>query len=338
MLKSLFVNDLSTKLMALGLAVVVWFFLDQQAVQEITLTEVRLTVLAPRGVAVLRVTPAGRKDERLDGPGGGFLRVTLRGEKGLLGSARRGLEGRHILADVKDVSSSAVTVLRSALRPSDFDLPRGIEVTRIDPSDVDIEVAQESARHLRIADDVKDCLTGAPPSGLEVAGIRFNPTHVRVRGLRHVLDHIQAIPIVPVDVSDRTASFAQRVQIQGLALGTPVTTDEPIEMAVTLRPREETRALPGLRVDLLVPEPGGAARDRVRLAGPATVTAHVRGPAAAVEAVATGRRIRVFADAAAAGSAAGRATCPLRAFIDGPEAALVQVTLDPAQATVETEP
>lgn len=337
MLRALFVDDLSTKLMALGLAVVVWVFLDQQASQEITLSEVRLTVLPPRGVSILRVTAPDAKDQRLDGPEGGYIRVTLRGSKGLLSAARRGLEGRHRLEDVQGLSSTEVTRIRSTLRPSDFDLPRGIEVTQISPSGIDIEVAQEAVRHLRIADGVQECLQGTPPAGLEVERILFNPTHVRVRGLRHILDRLQAIPIVPVDVSDRTGSFAQRVQLQEKILGTSVTTDEPIEMSVSLRTKEEEGIVPNLPVDLLFHDGAPLRRDRVRVAGTGTVTAHVRGPARAVDALVAARRIRVFADVGGADFANGpRATCVLRVFVDAPDlASLVQVTVDPAQVTVE---
>lgn len=353
MLRALFLHDLPTKLMALGLGVVVWVFLDQldrEASQEVTVTEdLRLTVVPPPRVAVLGVTaPEDPKRERLDGPNGQPIRVTLRGLKGVLGTAVRGLECRHRLDPIENLSDRETLAIRRKLRDSDFDLPRGIKVMDIAPTDIQVEVAQETVRVLRISDNAQDCLRGAPPEGLQIERTSFSPTHVRVRGLRHILDRLNTIPIVPVDLKDlvpadlgnRSGAFSQHVQIQDTLQGTRVTTDEAVVMTVTLRPMDIVRSLADVRVELLFPDAYPHSRDRVRILGAGTVTAHLRGPARAVEGLMASRQVRVLADVGRAEAAAPpRWTCPLRALVDVPEGSPpVQVTLEPALAALEVSP
>jgi hypothetical protein len=270
MIRRFFLDDLLTKLMAVVLAVVVWIFLNQgvateSEIQTVT-AEARLNVLPPRGVAILRVAAADGMGERLDGPGGGLIQVVLRGSKTVLSTARARLECRHLLTIDSPVSASEYTTVFSAIRATDFDLPRGIDVVKIDPARIQVQVAQEAVRLLRIASGPQDCLRGNPPPGLQVESVSFSPTYVHVRGLRHILDRLNEIPIVPVDISDRATTFSQLVEIREEIQGTPVSTDETIRMSVTLRPADEERPLQNLRVEILFPDGFARPRDRVRVA------------------------------------------------------------------------
>ncbi len=344
MIRRLFLDDLLTKAMAVVLAAVVWIFLNQGIASDsetLTVTaEARLTVLPPRGMAILRVTTAEGKEERLDGPGGGLIQVVLRGTKAVLSTARRGLECRHLLEITEDVSAREPTTIASELRPTDFDLPRGIDVVKIDPAHIQILLAQESIRLLRIASSPEECLSGKPPEGTQVDAITFNPTHIHVRGLAHVLNRLNAIPIVPVDISDRKGVFSQHVAIRDEIQGTPVSTNEPIEMTVTLRAIDEEKAVQNLRVDLLFPDAFPKPRDRVRIVEPEAVTAFVRGPARALEMLTASRRIRILADVAAADLALKeRGDCALRALVEDPDLApQVKVRIDPPRAVLEVTP
>mgnify|MGYP000088417718 CR=1 FL=1 len=346
MIRRLVLDDLTTKLMAVVLAAVVWVFLNQGVTNDnetLTVTaEARLTVLAPRGMAILRVTAADGKEERLDGPTGGLIQVILRGTKTILSSARRGIECRHLLKITEDVSASEPTTVTSEIRPTDFDLPRGIDVVKIDPARIQILLAQESVRLLRIASEPAECLSGKPPEGFQVDTISFIPTHVHVRGLAHVLNRLNAIPIVPVDISDRKGMFSQRVSIRDEIQGTPVSTNEPIEMSVSLRPVDGEKTVSNLRIEMIFPDPFPRSKDQVRIAQPVPpeVAAIVRGPARTVELLSASRRIRVLADVAAADLATrDRGESVLRAIVEDPEvASLVKVRLDPPKATLEFVP
>jgi YbbR domain-containing protein len=338
MIKRFFLDDLLTKLMAVALAVVVWIFLNQGVATESEITtvttEARLTVLPPRGVAILRVAAADGKGERLDGTAGSLIQVVLRGTKSVLYTARRGIECRHLLDIPDPLAAGEPTTVQSVLRPTDFDLPRGLEVVKIDPSRIQVQVGQEFVRPLRIDDTVKACLRNVP-AAVQVDRIAFNPTYVHVRGLRHILDRLNTIPIVLVDMGDRTGAFSQHVEIVEEIQGTPVSTNEPIEMTVTLRPADEERAIGDLRVELLFPEGFARPRDKVRVAEPAAVKVVVRGPLKAVEAVVLGRRVRIFADAAGLGTAS-RGEVPLRPLLEDSDlAGQVRLRLDPPRAVLE---
>lgn len=351
MVRSLFLTDLPTKLMALGMGIIVWIFLDhldREQAQEASVTEeARLIVLPTSKVAVLRVT-APDDTERLDGPNGRPIRVTLRGLKGVLNTAVRGLECRHPLGLIEALPENETKTLVSVLRASDFDLPRGIEVTSISPPEVRVEVALETIRPLRIDDNASECLTGPAPPGLQVERISFSPTHVSVRGLRHILNRLNTIPIVPVDVQglvppelgEQGGTFSQHVQIRDAIQGTPVTTNEAIVMTAVLRPVDAVRTIPDARAELWFPDGFPHPRDRVRVAGPAAVGVRLKGAARMVDALAAGRKVRVLADLGRADlSNPRRIVCPLRAFVDAPEGAPpVQVTLDPAQVILEIAP
>jgi hypothetical protein len=341
MIRRLFVDDPWTKLMALVLAVVVWILLNRglatESDPETVTAEAKLRVVPPRDVEILSVTAADAKGDRLD-RSGAFFRLVLRGPRTVLNTLRRRLDCLHTLELKDPVSASEPTTVRSRLRQADFiDLPRGIDIVRIDPEEIEVQVAPFSVRPLRVATEREACLRGSPPAGYQVEQISFNPPRILVRGLRHILDRLNTIPIVPVDVSDRTSSFTQRVQIQDEIQGSRVTTDETIDMTVTIRPADVERSVDGLRVELLFPAAFPRGRDKVRVAEPASVAAVLRGPSRAVEALAASRRIRAVADVAAADLAQkSRGESPLRPIIeDAALSAQVKIEFKPPRATLE---
>jgi hypothetical protein len=341
MIRKIFLSDLPNKVTALALAVVVWILLSQNVTTQEKLDTMPcraiLIVLPPRGVGILKVTAADEKEGELQGPTGIPIQVTLRGPRRVIQNlASRGLECRHPLAISLPISADEPTIITDALRPWDFDLPRGVDVMHIDPQKIKVQVAQEFVRSLRIDDDPKRSLRGPPPAGFQVDRVTFEPTFVHVRGLRHVLEFLHTIPIIPVDIRDRTQSFTQQVWIQREIRGTPVTTDERIQMTVAIRPVDVEQTLSALPVQLVFPPGFSQGRDRVRVAEPQAVVAHLRGPAGAVESLAKFGRIRILAEVPETLKSKGRTDVSLVPFVGDPEAAAsVKIRLDPPRAALE---
>jgi len=342
MIHKLIVQNLANKLLAVGLAIVVWILLNESVVtQEKPDTQTgkaRLTVLPPRGVGILKVTTNDEKGEEIGGPTGVPLQVTLRGpRRELQNLIPRGIECRHLLSvELSSLSARETVNVTGTLRSWDFDLPRGIEVVRIEPEEIRVQVAQAYVRPLRIADNPKECLRGNLPAGFQVERVSFEPTFVHVRGLRITLDRLSSIPIVPVEINDRTESFSQQVRIQDEIQGRPVTTDERIVMTVTIRPADVEKPVPNLRVELVFPAAFPLGRDRVHVTEPVVVKAILRGPAQAVEALAMAGRIRVLAEVPADLAPKAKVDCPLRPFVgEAGLASQVTIRFDPPRAVLE---
>lgn len=117
--------------------------------------------------------------------------------------------------------------------PSDVQVPRGAEVTRITPARMRVIVAGASRQTVRVSPQI----LGTPAPGYVVGRITVEPPAVQIKGPRSTIESRDAVTTIPVDVSGRRETLARSV---ALALPDAVepTRERTVRVTVEIRAEE----------------------------------------------------------------------------------------------------
>jgi len=103
------------------------------------------------------------------------------------------------------------------LKSENIVLTPGLEVERITPSSVTIEMERILVKTVRVSAD----LAGLPPDGFEVDTVRVNPDSVRVRGPATILVDVTSIQTGPIDLQSLRVRDGQASQEVPLIVDSP---------------------------------------------------------------------------------------------------------------------
>ncbi len=206
-------RDWKLKLLALGLAVVVWFFVVSADRSQLGFAApVEYVGLEPRMVLV------GTPRETLD------VQV----------AAARWAAARLAPSDVRvrvDLSRAREGENLLPLSADDVQAPAGVNVVRVSPNAVRVSVAAAATRALRVVPTVR----GAPPADVSVGRVAVEPATVQVKGPRASVEGRATVETAPVDVTGLRQSVTRTV---GLVLPESVfpTTQRTVQVTVEIRP------------------------------------------------------------------------------------------------------
>jgi hypothetical protein len=178
-----------TKLLALGIGIVVWFSLSGERRERISERSYHIPLsivnIPPRSLVASPLPPT--VDVRLRGP---F-------------TALRQLDPEK-LDTVLDLKDAVPGDRLYRLTPEDVNVPPEIEVVSITPPEIRflLDVIQE--REL----PVDPAIAGDPAAGTRVTEVRATPSKARVTGPSGTLARVSSLSTVPVSVAGRTGSFS----------------------------------------------------------------------------------------------------------------------------------
>ncbi len=188
-LRWLLLHNAGFKLLSLLAAIGVWFFVNAgERDAELSLqVPVELHNIPPN---VMLVSP------RVD-----FVDLVVRGPRTLL--RRIQPDQLSMVLDLRGVrpGPAVFRIVGEAL-----DLPRGVTVMRLTPSEVTLEFAATVRRRL----PVHVAFTGKPPGGLRVTSTKVAPESVEVIGPADQVEQIKAVETAPVDLTEADAGLIER--------------------------------------------------------------------------------------------------------------------------------
>jgi hypothetical protein len=177
------------KLLSLIAAIGLWFFVNagERDAELSFQVPVELRNIPPN---VMLVSP------RVD-----FIDVVARGPRTLLNRIHP--DQLAMVLDVRGVrpGPAVFRILSEAL-----DLPRGVSVVRLTPSEVTLEFAGV----LRKRVPVHVTLAGKPPAGLRIVSTKVAPESVELIGPADQIEQIKAADTVPLDLADADAGVVER--------------------------------------------------------------------------------------------------------------------------------
>jgi YbbR domain-containing protein len=188
-LRWLLLHNAGFKLLSLLTAAGLWFFVNASERDAELALEVSLELhnMPPN---VMLVSP------RVE-----FINLVVRGPRTLISRIRP--DQLSVVLDLRGVRPGPA-VFRIA--DEALDLPRGVTVARLTPSEVTLEFAATLRRRV----PVHVALTGKPPGDLRVMSTMAAPESVEVMGPAEQVEKIKAAETVPIDLGDAQAGLIER--------------------------------------------------------------------------------------------------------------------------------
>jgi len=193
------------KILALLLAVLLWFLVVGEERAEVGLTIPLELVNIPRTLIVVNNITQGI-DIRVNGPR----------------SLVRSLTGRGLSKSL-DLSSARAGTITFPISAEGIKLPRGVTITRIHPPQVVVVLQRLGQRKVA----VKARLTGRLPPGFEIESVQIRPEELEVAGPEEVMEEVGTLFTKPIDLSGLRGDAVQEIgldfrslQIHALRQGT----------------------------------------------------------------------------------------------------------------------
>ncbi len=179
-------------IVALGLSFCLWFFVAAQEGAEI-LVGVPLELRnVPPGLEVVN-----QSVQEVD--------VRLRGSSGLLRDAP--LQGLNAHLDLANEAPGERTWF---LGTEAVEAPSGVQVMRVDPSQVVLRLDRTLTADVRVSPRV----LGSPATGFEIHRISIEPRELAVEGPESLLRDVEQITTEPISAQGLREPYAQRLQIE----------------------------------------------------------------------------------------------------------------------------
>jgi YbbR domain-containing protein len=205
------------KLLALLLAVVIWFSITGQRRERVSERgySIPLTVInIPQNAVIISPIPDS-VDVR--------LRATF--------TALRALDPSKMEA-VVDLAGTTPGEKLYRLTSDDINVPEGVDVVSISPSIVRLRLEKIATRDVPIVPR----LQGSPATGLVARGAVANPAVARLAGPSSALERIASVSTDPVSLDDRSSSFTATVPVSVEASGVRLITPHVVTVRVLLQP------------------------------------------------------------------------------------------------------
>jgi YbbR domain-containing protein len=219
-------RNLGTKILALAIAILVWFVFSAQQRERISERSYRI----PLSVANV---PAGTL---IASPLPPTIEVRLRGPF----TALRQLDPGKLEA-VIDLTGAPRGERINRLDPEDINVPQEVEVIAIAPSEIRVALDAIAEKTLPIAAR----LAGSPAPGFEVGQVLVEPPVARLLGPDSSLSRMTSVQTDPVSLADRAADFSVPATVLADAPGVRVREGQVVTVTVRLRPAAPAQPSPG---------------------------------------------------------------------------------------------
>ncbi len=219
-------RNLGTKLLALAIAILVWFVFSAQQRERISERTYRI----PLSVANV---PA---NALIASPLPPTVEVRLRGPF----TAIRQLEPGKVEV-VIDLTGARLGERIYRLDPEDVNVPQQVEVIAIAPPEIRVALDATAEKTLPIVAR----LTGSPAGGYEVGQVVVDPPVARLLGPASTLSRMTSVETDPVSLGERSADFSVPATVIPDAPGVRVKEGQVVTVNVRLHPAAPAQPSPG---------------------------------------------------------------------------------------------
>lgn len=112
----------------------------------------------------------------------------------------------RVVVDLSNVKfgENSIPITKSSVK-----LPRGVEVLRIDPSTIKLNMDKKEQKNVI----VKASITGKPEKGFVIESINVTPSSISIEGAKKELDRIRVIKTEPIDIEGIRENFTVQAKI-----------------------------------------------------------------------------------------------------------------------------
>jgi YbbR domain-containing protein len=185
-----------SKLLALFLAVVMWYFVVGEERAEVGLTVPLVLINIPRDLIVVTHVTHG-------------IEIRVNGPRSLV---REGTVAFSITSE-------------------GIPLPRGVKITRINPTQVTVILQKLMTKGIL----VQPRINGKPETGYVIESIGISPERVEITGPEKVVEKIDQLFTKPVEIGGATSHVKQRTYLDFRNLQIYLVKDVPLEVEVKIK-------------------------------------------------------------------------------------------------------
>lgn len=239
----LLTHNLGLKLLSLGLSVLLFSLVHSDVDAQRSLL-----------VDVVALLPPAEAERMLVSELPAQVKVTLRGSRSRLSDLSRD-DLSPLQLDLRDAATGYYY-----FKPTDIDIA-GLQVVEIEPSSVPLTWAVTAHKALVVHPQLR----GKPGDRHQLQEpVQARPARVSVRGPKHVLDDLHAVPTEPFSIDGlRTGQHVRRVALAPLPQHVVYEGDPQVELQIVVEPVVSERVFRKLEV-AVVGGPGASLRpDRV---------------------------------------------------------------------------
>lgn len=223
-LHEIFVKDIGKKLIALGLSILLWYYIQQQEKGE-TLLKVPLKISnVPQELSISTPMPK-------------YVTFRLTGPKKLIERVKRGNIKAYI-----DMRKAQPGENLFKIKYKRKGLPDQVFVKEIVPSEVRVTLEPVAVAQVL----VNPTIVGEPYPGYEKKNVNVNPPFINISGPASKISSIRSVPTEPVEITDATTTVVRKVK-PILPTGVKSKPAE-VEVTVTITPQLMQRAFENIPV------------------------------------------------------------------------------------------
>lgn len=232
LIKRAFSDNFMLKVIALVLAVLTWFAINEITSHEKTFENIPLEVLVGDEWSVRALKPDSFK-------------VTFRGSREDIAELDK--ETVKVQVDLGDAEEDVHTI---NLTPKNVLFPGATYPYKVEPPMVYIQLDQISEKIV----NVKPNVTGTLSPGYRMESATAAPKVVKLVGSRRRLEGIESVQTAPIELSGRIKSFSQRVAILSPSEEWVVQADPSrVDVNVTLAGQDAARTFTNIAVQVMNP-------------------------------------------------------------------------------------
>ncbi|BBO17434.1 conserved hypothetical protein [Candidatus Brocadia pituitae] len=250
-MKKLFTGNIPTKLMALVMAVALWFYAINRHTGDLTAT-VSLTVTVPEGITIVEQST-------------GEITIHLQGPQNVIDTIDGMIKDRKISA--RYALKESPDVIEDQLKQSIFirrehlDLPPSVKLLSVYPDKIDVVLGKLQRKKLKVVLQKK----GEPAIGYSVANEFIFPGEVEVTGPLNALKEASSINTVPIDIGgisgEQNRTFPWRIGIDqkvtvkrgDKTISVPVVCDEDVRIWLQIMEQQDTRVFGKIKIKIIGP-------------------------------------------------------------------------------------
>lgn len=201
------------KFISLAFAVILWFFVMGESRMEVTHIVPLEYESLPEGLMIANEVPTS-VSVRISGP--------------------RALQGNLSPADISlsvDLKGLSAGVTSFKRLEESLNIPKGLKITRISPSYVDVKLEKVRERDVL----VRVVLSGDPAPGFIVKSSKATPKRVTIFGAESELKGVSEVVTEGIDLTHVQESFSQTVAISYIGNYTDLKEAKTVEVQVVLQ-------------------------------------------------------------------------------------------------------
>ncbi len=190
-IKSIDLKEWGIRLISIFLATVLWYFITGEDKVDLTISVPVEIINLPSNMVIANKY---KKD----------IQVTLRGPRSII----KDLPKQHITRsiDLSKINPGTLSV-RNTLKSINF--PNGINVLRVQPTNISLEIDELSQKKLPI----EAIVSGKPATGYELENIQLVPDHITVTGAKTKLTNYSYLKTLPIRLDNLDKTIKRQVSL-----------------------------------------------------------------------------------------------------------------------------